>query len=258
MATTATPDIKEQVRDRYGTIALNSTGCCEPGDCCGGAPDALADIQFVDYAALQAEVVDGSDLGLGCGTPTLAAHIQPGETVLDLGSGAGIDVFLAARAVGPEGTVIGVDMTPEMLARAWENAAKAGFKNVDFRKGEIEALPVQSDSVDVILSNCVINLAPDKAPVFAEMYRVLKAGGRFSVSDMVTFGPVPEAVRGDIALWTGCIAGALDRETYLGMIRAAGFRDVRVERETVYDSSDYLPGANGDFGIASVTVVGKK
>ncbi len=178
-------------------------------------------------------------------------------------------LFLAARAVGPTGFVLGVDMTPEMLARARANAAKVGFANVEFRQGEIENLPVAANSIDVILSNCVINLAPDKAPVFAEMYRVLKPGGRFAISDMVTFGEVPEMIRTDMALWSGCIAGALDREIYLDMLAASGFRQIEVIKEQRYDAS-WLPKAHqqqdlarlqverGDFGMASVTVTGWK
>lgn len=263
--------IKEQVRERYAAIAVGG-GCCgdapaSRSSCCSDAPDA--GMQFVDYTSLQADVVAESDLGLGCGTPTQAAALQPGERVLDLGSGAGIDVFLAARAVGPTGFVLGVDMTPEMLARARANAAKVGFANVEFRQGEIENLPVAANSIDVILSNCVINLAPDKAPVFAEMYRVLKPGGRFAISDMVTFGEVPEMIRTDMALWSGCIAGALDREIYLDMLAASGFRQIEVIKEQRYDAS-WLPKAHqqqdlarlqverGDFGMASVTVTGWK
>jgi len=264
------PNIKEKVRERYAAIAVGSSSCCcDDAAPSAPAPSAVADIQLVDYTPLHSDVVAGSDLGLGCGTPTQFAALQPGETVLDLGSGAGIDVFLAAQAVGPTGLVLGVDMTPEMLARAQANAVKAGFRNVEFRQGEIENLPVDSDSIDVILSNCVINLAPDKAPVFAEMYRVLKPGGRFVISDMVTFGHMPPAIRADMALWTGCIAGALDREVYLDLLAASGFQQVGVVTEQRYDPSS-LPktyqqaelaqwqAARGAFGMASVTVAGRK
>ena len=275
MTTTPTSNIKEKVRERYGAIALQDTNPCgsnDPAplellsDCCN---DASAEIQLVDYGELGVSVEESADLGLGCGVPTLTADIRSGETVLDLGSGAGIDVFLASRAVGPTGRVIGVDMTPEMLARARENARKGGYSNVEFRQGELEDLPVEDDSIDVILSNCVINLVPDKSRVFQEIHRVLKPGGRFSISDMVTFGDVPEAIRQDIALWTGCIAGAMDRDEYLDLIRRAGFDDVRIEKETVYDASwlppEYrqdiesrLAGEPGEYGLASVTLVGSK
>ena len=258
MSTPSAETIKQEVRQRYGRIALDSGGCCGSSadtSCCG-APDAAADIVFTDYSDLRGQVVAEADLGLGCGTSTLTAPLHPGQTVLDLGSGAGIDVFLAAQAVGAQGRVIGVDMTPEMITRARNNAERGGFANVEFRLGEIEHLPVEANSVDVVLSNCVINLAPDKGQVFGEVYRVLKLGGQFSISDMVSYGAVPEAVRQDMMLWAGCIAGALDREDYLGIIQAAGFRNVRVEKETTYGAE--AAGLNGDFGLASVTVVGEK
>lgn len=256
------PDtIKQQVRERYGAIARTGSGCCGPteaADACCGAPDALADIVFADYTELREQVLPEADLGLGCGTPTVVAALQPGETVLDLGSGAGIDVFLAAQAVGPQGRAIGVDMTPDMIARARAHAAKAGYTNVEFHLGEIEALPLADASVDVVISNCVINLVPDKARVFAEIYRVLRPGGRFAIADMVTYGPVPAALRRDLALWAGCIAGAMDREAYLDLIRAAGFADVRLATEAVYDTSAVTGLAKADFGLASVTIVGRK
>ncbi|MCO6449844.1 MAG: arsenite methyltransferase [Caldilineales bacterium] len=271
--TTDTPNIKEQVRERYAAIAVQGTSCCGTN----AAQDARAsvsfdpavDMQFSNYDVVQLEVVEGSDLGLGCGTPTQYARLQPGETVLDLGSGAGIDVFLAAKAVGNDGKVIGVDMTPEMIERARSNAARSKLTNVEFRLGELESLPVVDDTVDVALSNCVINLTPDKAVTLRELYRVLKPGGRFSISDMVTFGPVPDAIRTDMALWTGCIAGAMDRDEYLALFRSIGFRDVRIESESQYGSS-WLPedrrlelaaeldGEGEDFGAASVTIVGYK
>jgi SAM-dependent methyltransferase len=252
--------IKQQVRERYGAIA-RAGGGCGPSDtaasCCG-APDAVADIVFADYTELRGQVLPEADLGLGCGTPTVVAALQPGETVLDLGSGAGMDVFLAAQAVGPQGRVIGVDMTPDMIARARANAAKAGYTNVEFRLGEIEALPIADGTIDVVISNCVINLVPDKARVFAEIYRVLRPGGRFAIADMVTFGPVPAALRRDLALWAGCIAGAMDRTAYLDIIRRAGFTDVHVATETVYDTGAVTGLADADFGLSSVTVVGRR
>ncbi|HET7088990.1 MAG TPA: arsenite methyltransferase, partial [Anaerolineae bacterium] len=207
----------------------------------------------VDYSELAGDVVKEADLGLGCGTPTRYAGLRPGDTVLDLGSGAGVDVFLAAKAVGPDGRVVGVDVTPEMIARAWNNAVKGGYRNVEFRLGDIEALPVDDSSVDVVISNCVINLAPDKRRVFAEMYRVMKPGGRFSISDVVTYGSVPESVRKDVELWAGCIAGATDRDEYLQIIREAGFADVRIASPVEYD----YPKGDG-YGVMSVTVEGVK
>ncbi len=240
--------IKQEVKNRYASIALQGGGCCGGGGgCCSSEPQTVS---LVDYGPLEA--AEGN-LGLGCGLPTLYAGIGAGDTVLDLGSGAGVDVFLAARAVGPEGRVIGVDMTPEMIARARENALKSGYANVDFRLGEIEALPVESASVDVVLSNCVINLAPDKRRVFAEIQRVLKPGGRFSISDIVTYGDVPEAVRQDMDLWAGCTAGALDQDEYLGLLQEQGFSGVQVNSRVKFDNPE-----SKAYGFASLTVEGRK
>jgi len=242
--------LKSTVKNHYASVAKGSSSCCGTGDCCG---DQAAINPLVGYGDLSVNLVDGADLGLGCGLPTLDAGIRPGDTVLDLGSGAGVDVFLAARAAGPQGKVIGVDMTPEMIARAWDNAVRGGYTNVDFRLGEIEDLPVTADSVDVVLSNCVINLALDKARVFAEIFRVLKPGGRFSISDMVTYGEVPQEIRLDLTLWAGCVAGALDREAYLEIIRQSGFSELHIKDFVEYD---YLKGEN--YGLASITVQARK
>jgi len=202
------------------------------------------------YSQAELEAIpEDADLGLGCGDPTADADLQPGQTVLDLGSGAGLDCFLAARRVGPGGYVIGVDMTDEMLARARANADRGGYTNVEFRKGEIEDLPVESGTIDRIISNCVINLAPDKARVFREAFRVLKPCGSMTVSDIVSFGEVPPSIRGDMERWAGCVAGAMDEAAYLGVIRSAGFRSVTVLKRMVYD---YLRGPN--YGFASITV----
>ena len=243
-------NIKAEVQKHYARIAQGS-GCCGGEPCCSA--ECAAEPSMVSYGELAEDVVAGANLGLGCGLPTQYAGIKAGDTVLDLGSGAGIDVFIAAKAVGPEGHVIGVDMTPEMLQRAWTNAIKGGYRNVEFRLGDIEALPVNDNSVDVVVSNCVINLAPDKLRVFAEICRVLKSGGRFSISDIVTHGHVPEKIRQDVEMWAGCVAGALDREIYLQVIRDAGFPDVRVNQIQEYD---YPQGA--DYGFASITVEGQK
>jgi arsenite methyltransferase len=238
--------IKEEVRRRYAEHARDG-GC---GCGCGGEAEVT---RLVDYAALGQDVVAGSELGLGCGLPTRQAALRRGETVLDLGSGAGVDVFIAARAVGPRGRVIGLDMTPAMIQRARNNAIRGGFRNVDFRLGEIEAMPVDSGTVDVVLSNCVINLVPDKRVAFAEIHRVLKPGGRFSISDIVSYGQVPESVRRDVELWAGCIAGAVDRDAYLDLIRQAGFEQVAVAHQEEYSQF------RGDgYGFASVTVTGVK
>lgn len=241
--------IKTAVKKKYGALARAGSPCCGPS-CCEGSDSAET---LVDYGDLSRMVVPGSDLGLGCGTPTAHAALAPGEIVVDLGSGAGIDAFLAAREVGPEGRVIGVDMTPEMIAKAEANAVEAGVANVDFRLGEIESLPVAAGSVDVVLSNCVINLVPDKRMAYAEIFRVLRAGGRFAISDMVSYGEIPPTVREDLELWAGCVAGALDRDAYLALIREAGFERVAVVSESRY------PGAEADrYGVSSVTVVGWK
>jgi len=222
--------IRTEVRDYYAQIALSDNSCCAPApqqgsaseaSCCAPEPEQLG----YDGAEL-AGLPDEAIMGLGCGNPVALAEIQEGETVLDLGSGGGIDVFLAARKTGPAGRVIGVDMTPEMLERAEKNAAEAGLDHAEFRAGLIEDLPVDDGTVDVILSNCVINLAPDKAPVFAEAFRVLRSGGRIVVSDIVRTGAAPTEV--DPASWASCIDGALALDDYLAAITAAGFTAVEV------------------------------
>lgn len=221
-------DVRTAVRERYGQLAEQgggSDGCgCGPGCCSPGDVvqlDTITDLyEDPEVTTLPAEV---TDLSLGCGDPVTLASLEPGQTVLDLGSGGGIDCFLAARKVGPSGRVIGVDMTPAMIDRARRNKAKIGAENVEFRLGEIEHLPVVDNSVDVAISNCVINLSPDKEQVFREVYRVLKPGGRLAVSDIVTDGPLPEAVKQDLAAWAGCVAGALDVADYVAAMEAAGF-----------------------------------
>jgi arsenite methyltransferase len=242
--------IKKAVEQRYAAIARGEIKtCCNTAN---AAPENLYNIAIAPqgYSAEKlGEVPAGADLGLGCGDPTADANLQPGQTVLDLGSGAGVDCFLAARQVGPAGRVIGVDMTDAMLEKARANAELGGFTNVEFRKGEIEHLPVESGTVDRIISNCVINLAPDKARVFQEAYRVLKPGGEITLSDIVSFGNVPSTIRTDLEKWSGCIAGALDREEYLKVIRRAGFSSVSLLKEVAYD---YLRGP--DYGFASITV----
>ncbi len=218
-------DVKQAVKERYAEVARQGSGCC--GEAASVA-SAAAGYSREELAALP----EGADLGLGCGNPTAFAQLRAGETVLDLGSGAGMDCFLAARQVGPTGRVIGVDMTPDMLARARANAEKMGAANVEFRQGEIEKLPVEDASVDVVISNCVINLSPDKPRVFREIARVLKPGGRMHVSDIVLHGELPEAVKQLAEAYTACISGASQKADYLKAIADAGLAEVIVERET--------------------------
>ena len=230
--------IKSEVRARYGAIAATRGSCCGPKSSCECGDPSLA----LGYAQQDlAAVPDGANLGLGCGNPVALATLKPGEVVLDLGSGAGFDAFLAARQVGPEGRVIGVDMTPEMLAKAKDLAAKHGYSNVEFRQGDIESLPVEDASVDVIISNCVINLTTDKALTFREAYRVLKPGGRIMVSDLVLLKPLPAAVLRDLDAYTACIAGALLKDDYLDAIQAAGFHQISVVGEASYASGEPTP-----------------
>jgi arsenite methyltransferase len=224
-------DIRRSVREGYAKVAEGSGSCCGPSrSCCGSpAPTVSRAIGYSDEEL--ASVPDGADLGLGCGNPVALASLKAGETVLDLGSGAGIDCFIAARRVGPTGKVIGVDMTPEMLEKARRNAASAGVTNVEFRLGEIEHLPLADGSVDIVISNCVINLSPDKPQVFSEAFRVLRAGGRLMVSDIVLESPLPKALLESAAAYVGCVSGASLKQDYLSMIADAGFSGVTVVSE---------------------------
>ena len=240
-------DVQEVVRDKYGAIASavskGTGGCCgtstSPGTdaaACGCADPITSDLYSdAETKGLPREAVAVS---LGCGNPTALLELKPGETVLDLGSGGGIDVLLSAKRVGPTGKVYGLDMTDEMLALARENQRQAGATNVEFMKGTIEAIPLPDDSVDVIISNCVINLSSDKDAVLREAFRVLKPGGRFAVSDVVVRGEVPAEIRRSVELWVGCIAGALDEQEYGAKLRAAGFADVDVEPWRIYKVED--------------------
>jgi SAM-dependent methyltransferase len=225
--------IQRAVRDSYAKIAEGRGSCCGPS-CCGSTVEDTARTlsESIGYSAEELDVAPSdANLGLGCGNPTALAELKPGEVVVDLGAGAGLDAFIAAHQVGPSGRVIGVDMTPQMLERARENAVKAGLTRiVEFREGTIESLPVVSASADVVLSNCVINLSPDKAQVFREAFRVLKPGGRLAVSDIVLTSALPADLLGSVAAYVGCISGALLAADYLGAIEAAGFTRVRWTR----------------------------
>jgi arsenite methyltransferase len=247
-------DIKEAVREKYSQAAVRA------GSCCGARPsDPITSNLYSDQetGALPEAAVLAS---LGCGNPTALAELKAGEAVLDLGSGGGIDVLLSARRVGPTGKAYGLDMTDEMLALARENQKKAGATNVEFLKGEIEHIPLPDNSVDVIISNCVINLSADKDQVIREAFRVLKPGGRFAVSDVVTRGQVPEQLRRDMLLWVGCIAGALDEGDYSAKLKSAGFDQVGVEPTRVYrieDAREFLSGKGIDVDAMATDVDGK-
>jgi SAM-dependent methyltransferase len=228
-------NIKKAVRESYAKVASGSSCCCTPdtGSSCCGQMDLAKEISSnIGYSKEDLnKVPEGSNLGLGCGNPIAMASLAKGEVVLDLGSGAGFDCFLAAGKVGPEGRIIGVDMTPEMLEKAKENAQKGSFSNVEFRLGEIENLPVADGIIDIIISNCVINLAPDKDRVFSEAFRVLKPGGRIMVSDIVLTKELPDFIKNNMAAYVGCISGAIIKDDYLNAIKKAGFRDVKIIEE---------------------------
>ena len=261
---TSTPaeEIVATVRDNYGKIAEGGGSCCAPTtNCCGSAPVGLS--TGLGYKAVDLDLLpEGADLGLGCGAPLEHLKLQPGETVVDLGSGAGIDALIAARDVGPEGHVIGIDMTPEMLAKARSNAAAAGADHVEFREGRLEALPVDDGSVDAITSNCVINLVPDKSKVFAEIARVLKPGGRLVVSDVMLDGELPEIITQDVMAYVGCVSGAIQRSDYLAMLTEAGLGDIEIAKDvdflaTVADSiPKEISGAMEKLGLQNEDLEG--
>jgi len=247
---TPTQDIHSVVRQHYGKIAQDfqpskSASCCGPAnsDCCSSQTGDFVKLYDSPEAAGLPEEITG--LSLGCGDPVTLASLQPGQVVLDLGSGGGIDCFLAAQKVGLNGHVIGVDMTPAMLEKARANQARLGAQNVEFRLGEIEHLPVADNQADVIISNCVINLSPDKPQVFREAFRVLKPGGRLAVSDIVTDGPLPESIKSSLSAWAGCVAGALDVKDYIAGIEAAGFVDVSLT--PVYFSPEMVDEATAQL-----------
>jgi arsenite methyltransferase len=235
-------DIKKTIRKTYGKIALQdnnesgSSSCCAPGCCSGGGDSPVQAATVIGYEPSELESVpQASVLGAGCGAPVKFANLQKGETVIDLGSGAGIDVFLSAKRVSKEGRVIGIDMTDEMLERATRNAKEGGYTNVEFRKGDIEeTIPVDENSADVVISNCVINLTTDKVKAFKEIHRILKNGGRMVISDLVSDGKIPPKVSIDLEKWVGCIEGTLTKDDYIASIRKAGFRNVSVLEERPY------------------------
>ncbi len=276
MSQTDTDAVRAVVRERYATVAKGGEApigrgepqeekpeesaqgsCCAPTCCGGGASPSLK----VGYTAEElAQVPDGADLGLGCGNPQAIASLTEGETVLDLGAGAGFDAFLAARAVGPQGRVIGVDMTAEMVAKARANAVKAGFDHVEFRLGEIEHLPVADASVDIIMSNCVINLSPDKQRVFDEAFRVLKPGGRLAISDVVARKALPEAIVKSVEALAGCVAGAAPIDDIKAMLTASGFGNVQinVDEESRTFIRDWLPGSGAENYVVSAIIQATK
>jgi SAM-dependent methyltransferase len=266
-------ELRATVKERYGAAALrvangetSAASCCAPASgssaCCGATTESWDPITADLYDAGQTAGLPAEALlaSLGCGNPTALADLQPGETVLDLGSGGGIDVLLSAKRVGPTGKAYGLDMTDEMLALAQENKQRAGATNVEFLRGEIESIPLPSASVDVIISNCVINLSGDKRRVLAEAFRVLKPGGRFAVSDVVVRGHPPESVRRSMELWVGCVAGALEEEEFLTLLTEVGFENPSIEPTRVYEAADaaaFLAGTGLDVEALAAEIDGK-
>jgi arsenite methyltransferase len=261
-------DLKNSVKEKYGQAALRvsegntAASCCGSSGCCGATTETWDPITSNLYEEGQTAGIPAEALlaSLGCGNPTALAELKEGETVLDLGSGGGIDVLLSARRVGPTGKAYGLDMTDEMLALANENKRKAGAENVEFLKGDIEAIPLPDNSVDVIISNCVINLAADKKPVIDEAFRVLKPGGRFAVSDVIVRGEVPAEVKRNMELWVGCVAGALEEKEYGRLLEEAGFESIDIEPTRIYrteDASAFLAGSGLDSMTLSSEIDGR-
>jgi arsenite methyltransferase len=250
-------EVRKTVREGYAQVAKSSSSCCAPQSSCGCSSNVATDIsKRVGYSDQDIESVpDGANLGLGCGNPVALASLKKGDIVLDLGSGAGFDCFLAANTVGKSGKVIGVDMTPEMIEKARENARRGGYQNVEFRLGEIEHLPTADNSVDVIISNCVINLSPEKDRVFKEAFRILKPGGRLMVSDIILLNELPDSIKKSVAAYIGCVAGASLKDEYLENIKAAGFKEVAVVDETSFPSGQgvtdpIVQTLANDFGVS--------
>ena len=262
-------EIKEIVKEKYGEIAENNSSCCAPTSCCGPTTKVIDyTIMKDDYTNLKGYVAD-ADLGLGCGMPTELAGIEEGNTVVDLGSGAGNDVFVSRALVGETGRVIGIDFTQEMIDKANQNKNKVGFTNVEFKLGEIEDMPLEKDIADVVVSNCVLNLVPDKEKAFAEMYRIIKSGGHFCVSDIVLKGELPDELQKSAAMYAGCVSGAIQQEEYLGILEETGFKNVEVKKTKVIELPDdvlknYLSEEEmnifrqNKIGIFSITVIGYK
>ena len=246
-------EIRKAVRERYSNIAMQNNSCCGPSNACGCGSSLEAVSKSIGYRDEQlGSVPDGANLGLGCGNPTALASLKDGEVMLDLGSGAGFDCFLAANTVGKTGKVIGVDMTPEMLEKARENARKGDYHNVEFRLGEIENLPLADNYVDVVISNCVINLSPDKGRVFKEAYRVLKPGGRVMVSDIVLLKELPEYTKNSVEAYVACVAGATMREEYLANIKAAGFQEVKIVSEVSAEITGEIAGSLASINVRAI------
>ena len=248
-------EIRKVVRERYAKTAQQSSSCCAPAGSCCSSTDLAQKSERTGYTKEELEAIpEGANLGLGCGNPVAIASLREGETVLDLGSGAGIDCFLASERVGERGKVIGIDMTPEMVAKARENARKGDYINVEFRLGEIENLPAADNSVDVIISNCVINLVPDKRRAFSEAFRVLKPGGRMMVSDIVLLKELPDVIKDSIEAYVHCLSGALIKDNYMEAIKAAGFQDVRIMDETSFPIESMLNDPLAETIIESLEV----
>ncbi len=261
-------EIRDSVKQRYGEIARHSQEEVKgPASCCDSVIDPFDLIKprkqsfSMGYSEEEiASVPEGAVMGLGCGNPQAIAALKPGEVVLDLGSGAGFDSFLAAKKVGEKGSVIGVDMTPDMIRLARDNASKGGYENVEFRLGEIEDLPIEDNSVDVILSNCVINLSPDKSAVYREAHRVLRKGGRLAISDMVASGEIPPEIKNNLALHSACVSGALQVDELEGVLKEAGFKDIRIKPKD--ESREFInkwtPGVPIEDFVISATIEGVK
>lgn len=265
MSTKNSDEIRQVIRSRYGEIAKHdSQGCdCSPvSSCCSGTQGPIEKIsQDLGYTKEQLDSVpEGANMGLGCGNPQAIASLKPGETVLDLGSGGGFDCFLAAESVGESGHVIGVDMTADMVSKARQNAKKRGVKNVEFRLGEIEHLPVADASLDVIISNCVINLSPEKIDVFREAWRVLKPGGRLAILDVVALQTLPGEIKNDLSLISGCIGGTEKIEDIVMMLQEAGFKDINIQPKTESRQfvQEWFPGRNLEDYVASATIEARK
>ena len=258
------PDVREVVRERYGKIArdMEAEGCCSPrSSCCSSGEKAGGLSLKLGYSPEELQSLpEGADLGLGCGAPLREARVEEGMTVLDLGSGAGIDVFMVGRLVGKNGRAIGVDMTPEMISRARKGAREGDLKNVEFRLGEIENLPVADASVDVVISNCVVNLSPDKARVFLEVFRVLRPGGRMVISDVVARFELPDEVRQNPELYSGCMAGAQIPEVVEGLMKSAGFQEIKIDlrEESRSFIASWAPGSNMADCVVSAVISGQR